>query len=98
MQNTSLEKTFIHRGDTFMTSMKCPIFAPPPPLVRIGQDPPPSTPGHRNLGYQLPPPDHPYPLVFLQHIYYIYRLYLVDVFIQKWIPFHGCNTLQRITN
>ena len=41
MQNTSLEKTFIHRAHTFMTSMKCPIFALPPPLVRIGQDPPP---------------------------------------------------------
>ena len=44
MQNTSLEKTFIHRAHTFMTSMKCPIFAPPPPLVRIGQDPPPPPP------------------------------------------------------
>ena len=44
---------------------KCPVFAPPRPLlfclskwVRIGQDLP--TPGHQNLGYQSPNP-LPYP-------------------------------------
>ena len=82
MQNTSLEKTFIHRAHTFMTSMKCPIFAPPPPLVRIGQDPPPLHPWTPKLRLPTPPTRPPIPFGILA----AYLLYLSIIFSGRFHP------------